>query len=220
LVDCTIVDNQAISSGGIRCDRSDITIERCLIARHTVSAEGGGIHLYEDCICSITDCVIAFNTAGTAAGILLDDASSPMISGCTIYGNAETKHGGAITLRRFCHPWITRSIVVFNEGARAVYCEDPPYWVDVDCSDFYGNEGGDWIGCVEQDAGVDGNLSTPPLFCDPEGYEFTLRSDSPCLPGQHPDGASCGLIGAYDVGCAAPTSVERKSWGGIKRLFR
>ena len=34
------------------------------------------------------------------------------------------------------------------------------------------------------------------LFCDAENGDYTLDACSPCLPGNHPDGVDCGLIGA------------------------
>ncbi|MDD4857397.1 MAG: hypothetical protein PHD74_04735, partial [Candidatus Krumholzibacteria bacterium] len=70
--------------------------------------------------------------------------------------------------------------------------------------------------------GTNGNISVDPQFCagDPSGSgDFFLQSDSPCAPGNNPDEASCGLIGAYPVGCRED-SVERASWGAIKSLFR
>jgi predicted outer membrane repeat protein len=61
-----------------------------------------------------------------------------------------------------------------------------------------------------------------PIFCDPAVCEetdgdYTVRSDSPCLPDVSPCGELIGLLG---VGCS-PTLVESTSWGRIKiRFFR
>jgi len=63
-----------------------------------------------------------------------------------------------------------------------------------------------------------GNFSLDPLFCDPENGDYKLDCNSPCLPGNHPDGVDCGLIGALGQGCGA-TAVEQTSWGRIKALF-
>ncbi len=49
--------------------------------------------------------------------------------------------------------------------------------------------------------GVDGNISVDPQFCDAIGDDYTLAETSPCLPGNHPDGYDCGLIGALGQGC-------------------
>jgi hypothetical protein len=61
------------------------------------------------------------------------------------------------------------------------------------------------------------NFSGDPLFCGPDNYY--LHSDSPCSPGNHPDGIDCGLIGPLPVGCG-PVSTEETTWGAVKALYR
>ena len=86
------------------------------------------------------------------------------------------------------------------------------------CCDLYENEGGDWVGCVEDQLGIDGNIAADPIFCgdlNPQS-PLTLHSASPCAVENSP----CGeLIGAYGVGCmAAP--VQATSWGMLKAQYR
>jgi hypothetical protein len=100
----------------------------------------------------------------------------------------------------------------------------------VDCAVGISQAGQGAIGCndvwdcavpwegIEDQTGLNGNFSADPLFCN-EG-DFTLRSDSPCLPGNHPDGADCGQIGARGQGCEAPTAVEPVTWGKLKAAYR
>lgn len=58
-----------------------------------------------------------------------------------------------------------------------------------------------------------------PQFCGGAAGNFYLQSDSPCAPGNHPQGYECGFIGAYPVNCGTtPTGV--KTWGNIKELYR
>ena len=54
---------------------------------------------------------------------------------------------------------------------------------------------------------------------DPEGGDYTLNASSPCLPGNHPDGVDCGLIGALGEGCGA-VPVKEKTWGRIRAGYR
>jgi len=87
-----------------------------------------------------------------------------------------------------------------------------------DCSDIYGNDGGDWTGSIASQYGVNGNISADPLFCDAQGGDFTIDAASPCAPTAN----TCReLIGALGIGCGM-TSVEmqRSTWGGIKALYR
>ena len=72
---------------------------------------------------------------------------------------------------------------------------------------------------MEGELGLRGNFSADPLFCDAAAGDFTLSSQSPCLPGNHPDGADCGLIGAFGQGCGT-VSVQPSSWGAIKEMYR
>jgi hypothetical protein len=105
---------------------------------------------------------------------------------------------------------VQNTIVTANDGAA---CLGP---VTVSCSNFFGNVLGDAI--PGTDAG--GNFSVDPMFCflAPLGSQWQIRADSPCAPGNHPDGDSCGLIGGQVVGCL--TAVEQASWGDVKALYR
>ncbi len=61
------------------------------------------------------------------------------------------------------------------------------------------------------------NFSADPMFCGATNYH--LQGDSPCAPGNHPDGIDCGLIGPLPVGCG-PVTVETRTWGSIKAMYR
>jgi hypothetical protein len=86
------------------------------------------------------------------------------------------------------------------------------------CCDLYGNEGGDWVGPISGQYGIDGNICEDPLFCDPTNMDFTLHADSPCAPFTPPN-PECDLIGAWPVGCG-PTGVMETTWGAIKAMFQ
>ena len=99
-------------------------------------------------------------------------------------------------------------IIAFGTGGDAVRCWYEDTDLTVRCCDVYGNSGGDWIGCIASQYGIDGNISQDPLFCDALTGDFTLDAASPCAP-EHSGG--CGLIGAWPVGCGstglAPTEA-------------
>jgi hypothetical protein len=77
--------------------------------------------------------------------------------------------------------------------------------VDISCSDLFGNEGGDWIGELAFELGVNGNICADPIFCDAENGDLSIRDDSPCAPGHNPD---CILTGALPVGCLVAGADE------------
>jgi hypothetical protein len=108
-----------------------------------------------------------------------------------------------------------RTIVAFGTTGEAVRC-DGTTTVALSCCDVFGNEGGDWVGSISDQYGINGNISADPLFCNPGIGDFTLHANSPCAPDSNPD---CGLIGAWPVGCA-DTPVETTTWGAIKAIYR
>jgi hypothetical protein len=99
----------------------------------------------------------------------------------------------------------------------AVYCEDAAT-AGLTCCDLFGNDGGDWVGHIAPQCGVGGNINENPLFCRDENPDepYSLHDGSPCALVTNP---TCGLIGAWDVGCAA-TAVRPATWGEIKASFR
>jgi hypothetical protein len=90
--------------------------------------------------------------------------------------------------------------------------------IELTCCDIYGNAGGDWVGSIEDQHGINGNISKDPLFCDPEEGNFALNSDSPCVPFSPPN-PECDLIGAWPAGCG-PTARRLHTWGQVKAIFR
>jgi hypothetical protein len=191
---CTFTANLGITdAGGISCGHySSPVLAGCLFSRNRASYMGGGAFFYGTSPSSITSCTFAENFAGTLGGCMRISNSHSILVGCVI---ANTSSGAAVSC-------------------------DATASVASSCSDVFGNAWGDWVGCLAGQGGVDGNFSADPLFCNAAAGDFTLRSDSPCLPGQHPDGYDCGLIGAFGEGCAGPTAVEQTTWGGIKAMWR
>jgi len=112
---------------------------------------------------------------------------------------------------------IANTIIAFSQDGEAVYCHGGSN-PTLTCCDVYGNEGGDWVGCIEDQYGINGNISEDPLFCDPENEDFTLHCISPCAPFTPPN-PECDLIGAWPIGCGGTPTVAT-TWGGVKALFR
>lgn len=213
VTDCEMLRNEAVFVGGIGAVGAEVTIERCVVSgNHATWGYAGGI-LCESPVLTIRDCLITENIAsviGEGSGLLATN-SSGVIDGCTVVKNSALPRHGAIYLNN-SGIQISRTIVAFNED-KSLEC--PGSQVTFHCCDVYGNTEGDDL------CGTDhgGNFSEDPLFCNPENGDYTLNNCSPCLPGNHPEGADCGLIGALGQGCGA-TPVEETSWGRIKSLYR
>jgi len=78
---------------------------------------------------------------------------------------------------------------------------------EISCNDVFNSATGNWIGLPDP-TGIHGNISLDPRFCLYSELDYTLASDSPCLPGNHPDGPVCGVIGAHGLGCDEPSGTS------------
>lgn len=65
---------------------------------------------------------------------------------------------------------------------------------------------------------ADFNFSLDPQFCGVEIGNYFLRSTSPCLPENNPYG-HVELVGPLGAGCGT-VSVEERTWGSIKAMYR
>jgi hypothetical protein len=133
-----------------------------------------------------------------------------------IYQNTishNTPGGGIQNEDWICINTIHHNIISFNEIGVEGFCA-----TDFLCNDIFGNGSN----IDPPPFGTNGNIAVDPQFCGVEPQvsgNYFLQSDSPCAPGQHPDGYPCGLIGRLPVGCQ-DTAVERTTWGAIKAIYR
>ncbi len=123
---------------------------------------------------------------------------------CTFFENVaeatptENGLGGAIYCFR-ASPTITNCVVANSKESEAIYCADTASHPIVMCSNIFGNEGGDWVGCIASQAGINGNFSANPYLCNADSGNLYLRASSPCAPNNN----SCSqLIGALPVDSA------------------
>lgn len=243
ITDCTFSRNESVSyhGGGMGCNSSSPTLTECVFDHNSAHLGGGGIWFYPSCTADLVGCLFFHNwaTLGGAVDcffscpaltecIFLDNAasyggglrcyeSSPSLTRCT-FSNNLASYGGGVWCEFDSSPELENTIIAFGGGGGALGCDSSVDNLAITCCDFYGNLGGDWVGCVAGLLGVDGNISEDPLFCDPEGGCYRLQDCSPCV-----EGYGCGQIGACGAGCpcgGGPSEVEATSWGDIKTRFR
>ena len=200
--------------GGIYCRISDATISDCVVQNCTAEVYGGGIALFSDGL--VERCIIELNLGEEGGGIGVT-WGGPTIEGCVVTGNLAGEGGGIYTV-----PSITiRGCTVSGNyagtgggiwiGNRASLAECIVWNNDAFGygPEMVGSDNGAEINCCDIDSsGVDlpvdydeNCIFTNPLWCNPNAGDWTLRSDSPCLPERSP----CGLlIGALGQGCEAP----------------
>lgn len=219
VTDCSFIENAAVDGGGLCYESVDNTsLTYSLFARNVATRAGGGLTL-DDSSIGPTDCTFFGNSARYGGGIALRWCTDPTVSGCTIALNhieGDSSAGAGIVAWTGTTMSIERSIVAFNTGGPAVACT-LGVSVDVTTSDIHGNEGGDWVDCLAGQESANDNTEADPRFCAMYEDDFTLCSDSPCLP----DVNGVALMGAHGAGCAAcDATVRERSWGAIKALFR
>jgi hypothetical protein len=154
-------------------------------------------------------------------GAAISCSGHPTFSNVTVANNHHEGGAGASGVLCFGSPVFNRVIIALGTGwgpgdkTVAVACGDSAH-PTFECCDIYGNSGGEWVGCIADQYGLNGNISEDPLFCGPSTGDFTVAENSPCIPANN----GCGvLIGALGAGCSPP-SVEATSWGAIKAMFR
>jgi hypothetical protein len=196
-----------------------VAIERCtFIDNEAVAEGGGGISLFGvTWSTTIRDNVFIRCRAtgpyavggGAWVGACPVDIAGNTFEDCGIVsgrGGAALDAGGCFVQTEFGN-----NVFADSEGGPAVVVSATTT-VPSSCNVFWNNADGDYEGLElsSTDRLVD------PLFCDPSMDDLRLAGDSPCLPA---NSAGCGRIGALGHGCG-PVSLESRSWGSIKAIYR
>jgi len=196
---CLFQNNYARAGGGLNSYLySNPILVNCIFLNNSAAYSGGGLNCEEIAYATLLDCSFINNECDSIGGgaIWCEDSSSVSIVNCTFVNNSGTK-GTAITYGDSSLVNIENSIIAYNENI-AVSSYMTAGEVDIICTDIYGNIGGDWLGDISNQLGVNGNISLNPRFCDTANNDFSLYSSSPCLP----ENNDCGiLIGMYGFGC-------------------
>jgi hypothetical protein len=199
---CTFYDNEAGNAGAIYCymHEAEAFVRNSVFVGNRAGDCGGAIEAV-NMLVGVENCTFFANSAPTGSAIC--DWTGPL--------------GGPLADVRRC-------IIAYGIGGSGYYIPHvDPYLPPLRCTNICGNQGGDWVDSLIIRLGVDGNISVDPAFCNSEmePYDLSLCDCSPCLPGNHPDGYDCGLIGALGEGCVCiPTSTQPSTWGTIKALYR
>lgn len=151
----------------------------------------------------LEQCIVSGNTG---SGVEIGDIfGGTAIIGCTIADNTGNGYTGCCG---YVH--VSSSIIANNGGTAVAFGPE----CTLTCCDLFGNLGGDWVGRIADQNGVNGNFSSDPLFCGAASGDYRLSTSSACM---NPCGV--GNIGALGPGCG-PTSAEYATWGRIKAMFR
>ena len=146
---------------------------------------------------TIRNCVFRNNEAYASGGAVRCKSASPTFFNCTFYKNAAPA-GGSVYLIAGASPHFENCIISYSTVGEAVDCSESTCQPTLACCDVYGNAAGDWVDCIADQAGTNGNFSEDPVFCDPSSGNLYVQQNSPCNGLNN----SCHiLIGALDVAC-------------------
>ena len=201
---CVFDTNTALFSGGAIASstiadspQASTIVVASQFRRNSSGYHGGALDLTQTNFHLVESSFFA-NYTQSNGGAVWSYRSSGAIDNCVFYGNEGGK-GGVINCGWDSSPSIRHSIIAFNSGSAPVFCDtllgeaNPSF----ECSDIYGNYGGDWVGCIASQSVQNGNITADPLFCDPSNEDLRLRPNSPCAdPG-------CGRMGPLDIGCTS-----------------
>lgn len=196
---CVFVENDASSTGGgLRFSETSSVVDSCHFEANS-AALGGAVHLTHASSSNLRTSTLIENVARQDGGGIWVRLSEPELESLTLVENESLRQGGGVFLAEGAATNLRHSIVAYSSGGAGVDC-DGSAAVTIECSDLFGNAGGDWTtACVAGQLGVSGNIAADPLFCGPGNLRspYTLAEDSPCAPPQ----SACGLIGAWMPGC-------------------
>lgn len=216
MIDCVFVNNNAEDSGGgAWAGEASPVVQGCTFTANQSPSEGGGLSCQSGASVSIFECGFIRNHAKSGAGVCVSGGATAAISSCTFVANQADEWGTGVMSLESATVTLDHSIVVFGLGTFAVGCNEGT--ATASCCDLYGNQGGDWLSCVADQGGQAGNFSANPLFCGPEnpGLPYSLQRTSPCSPDQNP---TCGLIGAWGVGCGLSAVLEAPTSSSSVRI--
>jgi hypothetical protein len=199
---CRFEANRSPGSGaGTFCNFCRPRFEDCLFTGN-VGTGMGALHFLAFVEATLTGCTFAGNSCAVTGTVYAGKMSTTAIDRCTFWGN-DTPNGAAVKCDGDCPTALTRTLIAFGTSGSAIASENAGA-ISLACCDLYGNAGGDWVGSIADQLGVNGNIAADPLLCDPANGDFTLRADSPCAPLN----SVCGGIGAWPVGCEASQACD------------
>jgi parallel beta-helix repeat protein len=162
---------------------SEPVIEQNIITGNT-SPNGAGIAVYFSSNPLIRNNLIFKNKNG--AGIRARGGAEPNIIHNTISGNTAQSFSGGICCTENAAPIIENNIITDSGTGYGIHVDEISCPV-VRYNNTWNNAAGDYGPGIEDQTGVNGNISVPPNFIEPDGNDFRLNYNSKCINAGDPN---------------------------------
>ncbi len=226
--DCEFVENRSVGATVGLSEYDVLSIQGNLFLRNvTTTTTGAALAVYGNSNIGGSGGTIRFNTfaydsalyadggGGLLAAFFNGEITNNTFVGCHTEDPGFEASFAAASLYSQAQLTFADNVIVDSSGQPAVQIyEGANQYLIHSCNVFWNNSAGHYSNF--NGGPIPPDILANPLFCDPEVLDFTVRSNSPCAPGNVPE---CGAIGAWPVGCGA-INVESSSWGKIKALYR
>lgn len=189
---CEFLGNTANAGGALSCYAGSPRLDRCRLVGNAAN-NGGAVTCEMEAAPVLVACMLARNWA-TLGGGLHAAGAFPALERCTLAANGAGAGGGACG-RAGAAIRLVSCVVAHGPQGEAVACTDGSRAV-VSCSLIWGNGDGDWVGCLAEQEGADGNQAVDPGWRDPGGGDYRPAAGAPAR------GVGCPPWGAPPELCA------------------
>ena len=182
---CTFVGNSAVDlagagsgSGGAISNNGAATITDCIFDTNwsgATSGMGGAIVNYQG-EPLIANCLFVNCSSNVGGGVCFAKYNTASLYNCTFCANSAAT-GAGVGLYYATTLTLVNTIVAFSTQGEAVAGTGAKNLI---CCNLFGNAGGDWVGDIAGQLGVNGNISEDPLFADSSTGDLHLTWNSPC----------------------------------------
>jgi len=196
---CIICNNSVDGGGGgifvnnatiiNRNHISNPLIQDCIIRNNAGGFWGGGIYIAQYASATIERCLITGNTANNGGGLTFATRASGQVINCTISGNLSNEDGGCILVRDGSRFSMVNTVLWDNSPPTIyLYRNEPENQVTISYCDIEGGRQGIELNGhrIESIIWAQGNISSDPLFLDPDNGDFHLTANSPCIDAGDP----------------------------------
>ncbi len=198
---CEFVNNSAFAGGALALDNSATPVVTSSLFDGN-NAQYAGVVICDASTADFDSCIFVNNFAAIAAGVgySFSETTPSNFTNCTFAANSLTTpnpNSASVCYAQDAPINFIRCILADNTGDEVLICDGTGSF-SINCSNIFGNPSGDWTGCVASQLAINGNITADPIFCNPAGGDYRVRSSSPCAPANN----SCAaLIGAGAPAC-------------------